>query len=595
MKHRPQPRQGKPTLDLIEESVHLVRTAPPVALTWYYVGSLPFVLGGLFYWAEMSRSPFAVQTHAPGAFGLALLFAWMKFCQALYGRHLCAHLAHHSAPRLTFRQAARVMANQAAFHATGLFLLPVLFVAALPFPWSFAVYQNFTVLGASDPDNSTPPLKRAIDQASLWRLQNVYLHLAGSGFALAVFLNWATVLYLVPNLLKTLLGIETVFSRSGWVLLNSTFFAAAVGLTYLSVDPLIKSAYALRCFQGQALESGADLQAELRRLRRSASAAVLVLMSVFCLTPEPALAADHSRPHPVLETGFEAAETERGPATQGPRLAPAQEPPLPGTAVQGAPMGTAPINVQARELERAIGNVLSQRKYAWRMPRERAPKAKSEPGLFARFFADLGETIKKGMIRAIEWLGDMLRRIFQPRWRLNPSTPGYGWMVSLQLLLYVLLAAAVGACLYLIYRHWRSRHGAGPLILSQPIQPAPDLTHEHVAPDELPEDGWVRMGRELMAQGEFRLALRAWYLASLAHLANRRLITLAQFKSNLEYERELRRRAHSLPQLLTLFDENLGVLERVWYGRHPADAEDVRRFVANLELMRAAHSNGGAL
>lgn len=595
MKHGTQMRQGRPTLDVIEESVQLVRTAPPVALTWYYVGSLPFVLGGLFYWAEMSRSPFALRTHAPGALGLALLFAWMKFCQALYGRHLHAHLAHHSAARLTVRQAARVLANQAAFHATGLFLLPLLLVVALPFPWSFAVYQNFTVLGATEPDDPTPPLKRAIDQAGLWPLQNFYLHLAATGFALVVFLNWATVLYLVPNLLKALLGTETVFSRSGWALLNSTFFAVVLGLTYLSVDPIVKSAYALRCFQGQAVASGADLKAELRRLRQSASAAVVILMSGFCLMPEPALALNHSRPCLAQATAFGAVETEPGPAMRGSRLTPAQEPPLQDTVVEGAQSGPAPMTLQARELERAIGDVLSQRKYAWRMPRERAPKAESEPGLFTRFFADLGETIKKGMIRAIEWLGDMLRRIFQPRWRLKPSTPGYGWMVSLQLLLYVLLAAAVGALLYLIYRYWRGRRAAGPVIVSQPVEPALDLTHEHVVPDELPEDGWVKLGRELMAQGEFRLALRAWFLASLAHLANRRLITLAQFKSNLEYERELRRRAHSLPRLLSLFDENLGVLERVWYGRQPADAEDVRRFVANLELMRAAHSNGRAM
>lgn len=596
MKDRAQQRQGRPTLDLIEESVHLVRTAPPSALMFYYLGTLPFVLGGLFFWAEMSRSPFAAQTQGPAAFGLALLFVWMKFCQALYGRHLGAHLAQDSPSRLTFRQAAPVLARQAALHGTGLFLLPLLLVAALPFPWTFAVYQNFTVLGATDPDNPVPLVKRAIRQAGLWPSQNIYLHLIGSGFALVVFANWATVLFLLPYLLKTLLGVETIFTRSGWALLNTTFFATALGLTYLSIDPLIKSAYALRCFYGQALESGADLKAELRRLRRPVAAAALAVMCACCSFPEIATAANHATRHPaVQDMVLRTAEPASGGEAQAGSRKPAQERESPESAVQGPPFVLDSTTVQGRELERAIRNVLSQRKFAWRMPRERAAKTESEPGPITRFFADLGETIGKAVVGAVERIGDILRKLFQPRWRLNPSTPGYGWIVSLQLLLYALLAAALAGLVYLIYRYWRGKRSAGAVIVSQPVLATLDLTQEHVAADELPEEGWAQMARDLAERGEFRLALRAWYLASLAYLANCQLITLAQFKSNLEYERELRRRAHALPSLLSLFDENLAVLERVWYGRHAVDAQDVHRFTANLEQMKTAHTTGGVL
>lgn len=37
-------RKGMPALDLIEEAVHLLRTAPLSYLAAYYVGALPFML-----------------------------------------------------------------------------------------------------------------------------------------------------------------------------------------------------------------------------------------------------------------------------------------------------------------------------------------------------------------------------------------------------------------------------------------------------------------------------------------------------------------------------------------------------------------------
>jgi hypothetical protein len=99
---------------------------------------------------------------------------------------------------------------------------------------------------------------------------------------------------------------------------------------------------------------------------------------------------------------------------------------------------------------------------------------------------------------------------------------------------------------------------------------------------------WTRLGREFRQRGELRLALRAFYLASLSHLAAKGLVTVARFKSNRDYERELRRRGHAFPDLLPLFGENVGVFDRVWYGLHQVSIEVVERFVANIERIKAA-------
>ncbi|MDQ3623852.1 MAG: DUF4129 domain-containing protein, partial [Verrucomicrobiota bacterium] len=102
-----------------------------------------------------------------------------------------------------------------------------------------------------------------------------------------------------------------------------------------------------------------------------------------------------------------------------------------------------------------------------------------------------------------------------------------------------------------------------------------------------PEDGWLQLARELVGRGEMRLALRASFLAGLAHLGKRDLISIARYKSNLEYERELRRRARARGELTAAFDQNRAVFERAWYGRHAVTPEILESFNHNLEKIRA--------
>jgi hypothetical protein len=91
-----------------------------------------------------------------------------------------------------------------------------------------------------------------------------------------------------------------------------------------------------------------------------------------------------------------------------------------------------------------------------------------------------------------------------------------------------------------------------------------------------------------MERGELRVAMRAFYLGSLANLAARNLVSIARFKSNHDYERELRRRAHAFPKLLSVFGENVFALERVWYGMHEVNRELVNQFASSLEKMKTA-------
>ncbi len=547
MKRAPRRQQGKSGLELVEEAVHLLRTAPSGALAAYFLGSLPFVLGVLYFWADMSRNPFAYEHLAGASLVLAALFLWMKFWHVVFARKLRAAISIAPAEPWSFARGRRIFLAQAALQPWGLFLLPLSLLPVLPFPWAYAFFQNLTALDDGESPRLRGLLRKAMRQAALWPRQNHAVLAVLLGFAFLVFLNWTIFCFALPSLWKMLFGVESVFTRSGVGLLNTTFFAAMFGLAYLSVDPIAKAVYALRCFYGESLESGEDLKVELKQFAFQARPIAAALVIMLSLTGACSLQAAESPPNPP------------GP---GPQIStPAIPPPA---------------------LDRAIEDVIQQRKYTWRMPREEVAKPESaKEGIIQRFFRQ----IKKPLRDAVEWVGEMLRKLIPQRTASGGASSGHGWMVFLQILLYALVVAAVVALGFLLFRILRNRRQP-TAIQSEPIQPAPDLTDENVGADQLPEDGWTKLARELLERGELRLAMRAFYLASLAHLAERNLISLAKFKSNRDYELELRRRGHSFAGLLSVFGENVSVFDRIWYGMHEATRDLVQQFAINVEKIK---------
>ena len=69
-------------------------------------------------------------------------------------------------------------------------------------------------------------------------------------------------------------------------------------------------------------------------------------------------------------------------------------------------------------------------------------------------------------------------------------------------------------------------------------------------------------------------------------VCRRKLIGLAKFKSNRDYERELQRRAHAFPAVTSTFAENVSIFDRVWYGLHEVNPELVAHFAGNVERIR---------
>ncbi|HMJ89603.1 MAG TPA: DUF4129 domain-containing protein [Candidatus Acidoferrum sp.] len=536
MKRR-DPQSRASALNLLDESVHVLRTAPPTALLAYFAGTAPFVLALLFFWSDMSRSAFAENHLVGGALGLALLFTWMKVWQSIFAGIVRTHVSREVQPRWTLSRAARFVARQLVIQPSGLFLLPATLIAMLPFGWTFAFYQNVTVLGARGDESLRRFIKHSWREAKYEPIQNHTVIFTLLFFALIALVNLAISVFLVPQLLKMLLGIDTPFTLSAESALNTTFVAVIFGVTYLCVDPLLKTVYVLRCFYGESRQSGEDLRVGLRKFSTAGVeilAAVLLLMGVCS-----------------------------------------------GVAGETSPTSSPAKTINPTELNQSIDEVLRKPEYTWRGPRLKYVEREEHEREW-KFLKRVAKSIQNGF----DWMGRVLEKIFGNR---GPTGgPGGFSLFSKQGLAYALIivvAIAIGALLYFIWRVRIKKRAA--VAEAQVAVPPPDLADDNVTAEQLPEDGWLRLGIEMLERGDLRLALRAFYLASLAHLAERNLVTLAKFKSNRDYERELLRRSHALPEVAQLFSENVFTFDRVWYGLHDVTSDLLQRFRVNVERIKS--------
>jgi hypothetical protein len=258
-RHGSPPVAYRGAVQTADEAVHLLRTAGPRPLAAWCIGTVPFVLGFLFYWEEMSRSPFARSRLLGASFAVAVSYAWMKAWHVRFVQLLQRALDKGPGPVFDLRALARTATRQIRVQPTSFIALPLAALAMLPFAWVYAFYQNLSVVGH---------VAGARRQAALWPVQNHQLIAVLWLCFVVVFVNVMSAILLVPWLLHTFLAIETAMSYSPLGMLSSTTLVIAWGLTYLIVGPLSKASYVLRCLDGDSVTSGADLVHELAELRQ---------------------------------------------------------------------------------------------------------------------------------------------------------------------------------------------------------------------------------------------------------------------------------------------------------------------------------------
>ena len=530
--------------DLVERAVHLLRQAPLSTLSVFYVGAIPFVMGLLFFLADMSASPFAATRCAGGAFGLALLYVWMRVWQSVF----CGLLYNQAAQRESDPLSVSKMFRRAYFQLTrsawGLFVLPLAALVMIPFGWVYAYFQNLCIV-----DPTSASMAESVDKARAlskpWPKQNHYVIAILYGFGYLVFFNIISVLVQAPMLLKSLGGIESEFTLSYHWIGNSTFIAVVCGLTYLVVEPFIKSAYVLRFHASESITTGEDLLADLKRIPPRRRAAGVVRIGLFFLLAFGALSTHADDP--------------------------------------------APHTIDIQELDVTVDRVMQEREFTWRMPKEYAPEADGEKGFFATFIESVANGLKsflrgvgEMLERFFEWLGD---RFSEQDSRENKSS-GLDPSFFKGLSVFALVILSVVLLIFLVKAFLVRRQPPPKLEEAKAFSVKVDLEDENVIATLLAEDEWVALARELAAQGDLRKATRAWFLAGLAYLSRMDMLSILQSKSNLDYQDELTRRARRNPEVIPVFSDNIARFERAWYGLHSATVSELQQLELNLERMR---------
>lgn len=577
-------QDGMGLLELSEAALHQVRLARADALVPYYLGSLVFVLAFLYFWADMMQGAASWRYVNSASFGVALAFIWMKSWHAVYCAKLRARLSGTDTGRWTFARAVRLVAAQAFIHATGFIVLPVALLVVVPFGIVHAFYQNANLYAAAEDNTLREVVARSWKEAKRWPGQSAKLLwlfspiplLLGAGLYLfmiplmeAVTPDWRMAFFYVfsviltllilpmspigvvitanvaillgnlPSLLRSLFGIETAVAMGGSTG-NSTFLAICVGIAFMIMDPVLKAAFVLRCFHGESLYTGEDLRIALKTVAtRAARTMSLLLVAAIAAAGAPTARAQE----------FPDAQRET-----------------------------------AQALDQAINNVLEQKEYTWRAPKE-IPDDAFRDSFFSRFLEEVARSIRRAFeafANFVRWLDNLL----------SGSGGGVGggssgsWVSASRMFLWILLIGVLVALAVIVVRILLQRRaGVVEAARATPVA-VPNIEEESVTADALPEEGWLTLARELMERGELRLAMRALFLATLAVLAHREYIRIAKHKSNREYLREVERRAHSAPELSPELQQTVRAFEQVWYGDYAVDPPRFEQFNQRQERIR---------
>ena len=526
----------------MEDAVRLLRQAPLATLLCHWVGSAPFALVAMWCWNDLTNPRTLDSTGALESFALALLLAWMNCWRAVFAGRLrrqlsgagtltssAGGLAAGSIPTpWTTGRLWRMVASQSFFGATKLVIMPLAWLTVFPLASTVAFYRNVAVLADREDLDPLQLMAKARKLAGVQTGQSWALLPPLAFLHFLITVNLAIVLGVLPQLVRMLTGYESAFSRSGiYFAFNPLFFLLVIAVSWIAFDPFVQAVYCVRCFRGESLETGEDLRAGLRRIRSGVPAVAAALLFV-------AMAA-HS--------------------------------------LAAVPPG---------ELEKSVQQTMQSREYDWRLP-----PAASSPAQIS-WPVRLVDHMVAGIKAVSVAIGDAVQRFLHWISGNRQMVPKLGAPPSIGLhrSLYALIGVVVLAALAILWsrRQARKRTPAGALGgLASVIR----LDAEDLTPDRLPEERWLELADECLREGNFRLALRALYLANLAWLGRREFLTIDAGKTNREYELELKRRARAFPEARGLFAGNVAAFERAWYGLHNVGMEDVGEFRGRVGQMKA--------
>ncbi len=558
----------------------------------YYLGSLPFVIAFLYFWFDMSQSAYADDRLIGWSLVLILLFVWMKCWQTVYVNKLNHWIYGIPMPAYTLRGIIRLIIFTAIVQPSGFILVPVSMILGFPYMTAGFFYQDILLSEHLYTEGflrccvgSYRCAKQGYSQSmvlmwlfSPWQMGaavflicvivfiNRYFGLALvtagnstlliasislqialitallSPVACMLAIGIAGAAFLVPWMLEHLFGIETSLSHGYRSMLSSTsFFAVVYFLVFLVLDPLMKISMVIRRFQYNSRGNGEDILLALKNIIRGTRDAAGVLIFLSALSGAVLLP---SALHGEIESDVVDAMPE---------------------SVELRPVG------ERGQLDTALDATLRQSRYTWRMQRQL--KKKKADDSVSKWYSSLDSFMKKiaAMLqKAQEDFADWLKKVLgkesgsdknKRSWLLN-----IGWAEAI---FYLLFSAVMIFTLIRLLKWRRARQKLIAATRKDLSGITVDLHDHSVSPDDLPPDEWLDLADSLIAQGNYRAAVRALFLGVLAKLGETGFVTLRAYKSNYDYRRELAIRARDRMEIGASFGWLCQLMECTWYGFVP--------------------------
>ncbi len=189
-----------------------------------------------------------------------------------------------------------------------------------------------------------------------------------------------------------------------------------------------------------------------------------------------------------------------------------------------------------------------------------------------------GSALSRLWERFLRWLFSLFPNV-------KPITPGSSSFIS-RLAQIIIIVACLGAIAFLIWKF-------GPRYLSnrrgrkKPKREARIVLGERLEPDQTAAD-LLAQAEMLARSGDLRAAIRKAYIALLCELGDRKVVSLAQHKTNRDYLNSVRERTilyNSMRKLTSSFELH-------WYGFQPAAQSDWHEFRSDYQQALKAGSGG---
>jgi hypothetical protein len=547
-------------LEALESGFALFRSTFGREAWRYYAGAAPLALCFIPMWVvdgQVRVSTAVLLMEAAVLAGAYLLRVWAvgRYMQGVRERAFGVPPAKPTGAAAKAAALGRVLAWKITLSAAALAALLTVGGAS----WFYSACQ-FATFEAGEDAAERHSIRDCLALASQWFGGGLLLFLMLFPLWIAVWLNSLILAIILPQLLHSVFGVNTLLSTEmGLYALasSSAFWLSLFGGAWLALDPVVKCTFVVVYQHLRSRREGDDLRGLLASLPREGKRKAEMIVS-----------AGDARAAGVASLIILVAVLLGSSQISARSM---QAPPSRGTA-EAAADSARPERVQ--ELRQALDEESQRAIYRWHDTAHPHP-----PTWFEKELAKIGAAIQ----RAWHAFYDLLRKIWPSGLRFSPAAGGAWRLKDLRLWLALVagLTLAVGATLFWL----RRRREAPELSIPVSAAPLPELLEAAVA-SERSEEEWFALAHRLEGEGHSRLALRAAYLGLLAGLAQRAWLTIRRDRTNREYLDEFTRRWRRRPQAAVearaeipeKLRGSLRQFDRVWYGAHAPTPESVAAY-----------------